>query len=251
MMKLYVGSRDLKPDGYLTVDIDPATKPDIVADITNMPSVKDSSCDEIRASHVLEHLEWPNSFKALAEFARVLKLGGVLEISVPDVRLLLEMMVSGESDFFATGLLYGLGGRINRFEAHRYGFTERMLRHVLGILGFGDFDWWSSSLPECANGWSPANGGAQVAVSVNMAARKIAAPMADPALVYEALLARHVDDPRTVVADLLGQKPDPGSTPLDVSVYQRIHFQLIYAQQRIKYLEDELRRMGESGRRAG
>jgi len=243
-MKLYVGSRDLRPDGYLSVDIDPANKPDVVADIRDMPAVADGSCDEIGASHVLEHLEWPDSFKALAEFARVLKPGGILKISVPDVRLLLDMLVSGESDFHVAGLLYGVGGRTNRFEQHRYGFTEKMLRRVLAILGFGSLDWWNSTLPESANGWCPANGGAKVAISVNVAARKVGLPMADPARIYEALTRRVMDDPAAVVADMLSQEPTLACGALDVPVYQRIHFHLIDAQQRIRYLENEVGRMG-------
>jgi hypothetical protein len=228
-MKFYVGSRDLKPDGYLSVDIDPANKPDIVADIKDMHTVANDACEEIYASHVLEHLEWPDSFKALAEFARVLRRDGLLRVSVPDVRLLLEMLVSGESDFH---------------EQHRYGFTERMLRSLLTILGLGDFDWWSSTLSEGAAGWCPANGGAKVAISVNVSARKMAAPMADPSAVYEALNRRPLDDPMAVVADILARNPTPACEALDVPVYQRIHFQLGEAQRRIRYLENEVEKMG-------
>ena len=243
-MRLYVGSRDLKPDGYLSVDIDPGNKPDVVADIRDMPAVADGSCDEVGASHVLEHLAWPDSFKALAEFARVLKPGGVLRVSVPDVSLLLAMLVSGESDFHVAGLLYGVGGRTNRFERHRYGFTEKMLRRVLAVLGFGSFDWWNSTLPESANGWCPANGGAKVAISVNVAARKIGPPMADPARIYEALTRRTLDDPAAVVADIQGREPAPACDALEVPVYQRIRFQLVEAQQRIRDLENKVRGMG-------
>ena len=244
VMKLYVGRRGVKQDGSFSAGAGPADAPDCVVDVIDMPGVADDSCDEVLASHVLEHLEWPDSFKALAEFARVLKPGGILKISVPDVRLLLDMLVSGESDFHVAGLLYGVGGRTNRFEQHRYGFTEKMLRRVLAILGFGSLDWWNSTLPESANGWCPANGGAKVAISVNVAARKVGLPMADPARIYEALTRRVMDDPAAVVADMLSQEPTLACGALDVPVYQRIHFHLIDAQQRIRYLENEVGRMG-------
>ena len=154
-LKLYLGSRDLRPEGYLCVDIDPSSGPDIVADIRDMRPVADASCEEIVAGHVLEHLEWPESFRALAECARVLKPGGLFKVAVPDLRLLLDMVVSGEADFHAAGLLFGVGGRVNALEQHRYAFTDKMLRRISRILGFGEFDWWDSTLPEAANGWWP------------------------------------------------------------------------------------------------
>lgn len=244
-MRLYVGSREIKPDGYLSVDIDPKNKPDIVADIMDMRSVADGSCVEIVASHVLEHLAWPDSFRALAEFARVLTPNGILKISVPDMRLLLDMLVSGESDYHAAGILFGVGGRTNQFEQHRYGFTESMLRRILALLGFGDFDWWNSSLPEGANGWCPGNGEARVAVSLNLAARKVGSPLVDPSIVYEMLSRQPLDDPVNAAAGVLAQDSHAPLSATGIDVYQRIHFQLIEARQRIKYLEDEIHRMRE------
>jgi hypothetical protein len=239
-LKLYLGSRDLRPEGYLCVDVDPSGDPDIVADIRDMRSLADASCAEIVAGHVLEHLEWPESFRALAECARVLQPGGLLKVAVPDLRLLLDMLVSGEADFHAAGLLFGVGGRINRLEQHRYAFTDKMLKRILAILGFGDFDWWTSTLPEAANGWCTVAGGTKVAISVNVAARKLAAPIADPALIFAALAQRPLDDPITVVAETLGGRVIAGRAALDAPLYQRIHFRLIDAMQRIKFLEAEI-----------
>ncbi len=241
-MRLYVGSRDLKPDGYLCVDIDPSGCPDIVADIRDMRSVADASCEELIASHVLEHLEWPESFRALAEFGRVLQPGGLLKLAVPDLRLLLDMLVSGEADFHAAGLLFGCGGRTNPFEQHRYAFTEKMLRRILSLLGFGNFDWWNSTLPEAANGWCPVAGGAKVAISINVAARKLTQPIADPLLIFDALAKRPLDDPITVVAETLCGREIADWAALDTPIYQRIHFHLIDAIQRIKFLEEALQK---------
>jgi predicted SAM-dependent methyltransferase len=61
-MKLYLGGRDYRPDGYLTVDIDPRHDPDIVADVTNLATIGAGSVDEICASHILEHLPWPTAY---------------------------------------------------------------------------------------------------------------------------------------------------------------------------------------------
>jgi hypothetical protein len=248
-MKLYVGRRGVKQDGCFSAGVEPADAPDCVVDVMDMPGVADDSCDEVLASHVLEHLEWPDSFKALAGFARALKPGGVLKVGVPDVRLLLDRLASGESDFRVVGLLYGVGGRGRAFDPYRYAFTEGMLRRLLTILGFGSFSSWTPTLSESANGRCPPDGGAKAAVSVHVAARKIGPAMADPVRIYEALTRRAMDDPTAVMADMLSQEPNLACGPLDAAVYQRIHFQLIDARQRIKYLETAIRKMeAESAR---
>jgi hypothetical protein len=238
-MKLYVGSRDIKPEGYLTVDIDQQNNPDIVANILDMHTVHTATCDEIVASHVLEHLEWPDSFKALAEFSRVLKLGGIVKIAIPDMRMLLNMMNSGEADFYATGLIFGVGGYNNPFEMHRYGFTEKMLKCLLSILGFSQFSWWATERPEGAAGWCYGNAG-KTAISLNIEAVKNSEPVVDSLMLYEKLKEAPLTDPRQLAADVAAESENIIDTSDDLTIYQKLHFMLIDAKQRIKYLEQEL-----------
>lgn len=242
-MKLYVGSRNYRPEGYVTVDIDPVNRPDILADVTNMISVANESCDEVTAGHVLEHLEWPDSFIALAEFARVLKPGGVVKIAVPDMSSLIRMLLSGESAFHVMGLIYGLGGRTNTFERHRYGFTPGMLTDILETLGFCDFNWWNSSLPDASNGWMPRGLDERIGISLNMQAVKKSAPIVDVKALHQELVRSPLEDFLTVCARLcVGGAPSRKSHDQIVSakLLQLLHFQLIDAQQRIRFLEDRL-----------
>lgn len=239
-VKLYVGSRNFKPDGYLTVDIDPAMKPDIVADVTDMSPVTDHSVDEVVAGHVLEHIDWPDSFLAFSEFARVLKPGGILKIALPDMGCLLRMLLSGDSVFHVMGLIYGVGGRINRFEQHRYGFTPGMLVDILETLGFERFDWWNSEFGDASNGWIPRYDDEHAAVSLNLQAIKVREPAVDPKVLYRRLVERPLGDFLAVAAEVqIGEGGDRGDGQV-AKLYQRIHFQLIDARQRIKYLESQL-----------
>ncbi len=240
-MKLYVGSHTYRPAGYVTVDIDPASNPDIVADILDMAVVESASCDEVVAGHVLEHMEWPDSFAAIAEFSRVLKQGGVLRIAVPDMAALTRMLLSGEAAFHVMGLIYGLGGRVNTFERHRYGFTPGMLVDILETLGFGEFDWWNSGVPDASNGWVPRGLQERIGMSLNIEARKLASPTIDPKALHQELLRTPMDDFVSIVARLRARQAPDGLRPdLAVSpkLLQLMHFQLIEAQQRIRYLED-------------
>lgn len=65
---------------YVVVDTNPEYKPDIVADVQNLP-FEDNSIEVILLFSVLEHVE--NPFDAASELYRVLKPGGKLLGSVP------------------------------------------------------------------------------------------------------------------------------------------------------------------------
>lgn len=238
-MRIYLGSRNIKPEGFKTLDISPECNPDIVADITHMPQITDESCTELIASHVLEHLCWPESFKAMAEMARILKVGGILKIAVPDLRVLLEIMKSQGMPFFAAGMIFGQGTGSNFHDQHHYGFTAEMLLQILNFLGFSDFDWWNSTLPEGANGWCSV-GQEKIAVSLNIKAVKKHNPCCDTGRIYELLEKNPMKEFRQIIAMETASEIDDEqiSEPM---LYQRIHFKLIDATQRIAFLEKMLK----------
>jgi predicted SAM-dependent methyltransferase len=238
-MKHYVGSRDYKPDGFVTVDVDADRHPDIVASVTALTGVADDSVGEIVAGHVLEHIEWPESFLAFCEFTRVLKIGGRLRIAVPDMTAMLGMLGSGESAFRAMGLIYGLGARDNPFEQHRYGFTANMLIDILETLGFGKFNWWNSAFADGSNGWTPMSDG-KSAISLNVEAEKLTKVDIDLAGLHARLVGEPLRDFLDVAARHLGSSATGAGASPSARLYQRIHFQLIDAQQRIRYLESLL-----------
>lgn len=238
-MKLYIGSRDYKPEGFKTVDIDPLMNPDFVADITNMDIISNNSCSQVVASHVLEHVDWPDSFLAFAEFSRILRIKGKLQIAVPDLGFLLRMIHSGDSMFHVTGLVYGVGGRINKFEQHRYGFSLDMLIDILGTLGFSQFNWWNSDFNDASNGWVPRYDNDYYGMSLNVEAIKTHEPELNHKALYDDLATSPLSDFSVLAArhiHINNESTDYASS----KIYQRIHFQLIEARERIKYLENEL-----------
>lgn len=244
-MKLYVGSRNYKPEGYLTVDIDASMKPDIVADITKKMDVESNTVDEIVAGHVLEHIDWPDSFKALAEFSRILKVGGIVKIAIPDMAALVRMMLSGDSAFHVVGLIYGVGGRENVFEQHRYGFTASMMIDILSTLGFGEFDWWNSDFGDASNGWVPREEQEQVGMSLNVKATKVCDAVVDVNALYNRLVERPLSDFLAVAAEVGVANGTSGAAEVP-KMYQRIHFKLIESNARVRYLEDQIKALESS-----
>ncbi|MCS7025749.1 MAG: methyltransferase domain-containing protein [Bryobacteraceae bacterium] len=82
MKILDVGCGRKKYPGAIGVDRNPATAADVLCDLDHFPyPFRDSSFDQIRAIHVIEHLA--DVIKTLEEFHRLLKPGGRIVLVTP------------------------------------------------------------------------------------------------------------------------------------------------------------------------
>ena len=88
MIRLNLGCNDFKLNGFINIDKDPVVKPDLVVDASKLP-YEDNSVDEIYAGHLLEHFSYDED--VILEWKRVLKYGGVITITVPDVEKSLKL----------------------------------------------------------------------------------------------------------------------------------------------------------------
>lgn len=85
-MKLNIGAGYTKYPDFLTVDHDPLTNPDYLADLENLKlPIEDNQVEGIIAHHVFEHIG-PGFFPLLQELYRVCKHGAILDIKVPHHR---------------------------------------------------------------------------------------------------------------------------------------------------------------------
>lgn len=138
----------------IRLDINAQFSPDIVCDMTNMRGlVEDEIYDGLFSSHNIEHVFKHQVVPTLSEFRRVLRIGGVLLITLPDLQSVMEKVMSQDGDLESvlytspagpiTGLdiLYGYTPQIamgNHFMAHKTGFTLRSLAKSLACAGFRD-----------------------------------------------------------------------------------------------------------------
>jgi len=140
-------------------DIDPNVKPDIIGDMTNMSAVADASVDAIWSSHNIEHLYWHEVLVAFKEFQRVLKDGGFVYITMPDIQAVAKQVAEGNLEdplytspagpIAAIDILYGFRPSIsqgNYFMAHKTGFTAKTLAQRLTEAGFQNIQVESESL---------------------------------------------------------------------------------------------------------
>ncbi|WP_225030445.1 class I SAM-dependent methyltransferase [Xinfangfangia pollutisoli] len=150
----------------IRLDIDPSVAPDILASITDMAVVPDASVDAVWSAHNLEHLRAHEVPRALAEFLRVLRPGGFLLVTMPDLQQVAALVAEGRLEdpayvsalgpIAALDMLYGFRPAIasgNDFMAHRTGFTAQSLTDHLTRAGFaeirvqrdGGFALWASA----------------------------------------------------------------------------------------------------------
>ena len=148
------------------LDVDPAVRPDIVCSMTDMSPVASQSVDAVWSSHNLEHLHRHEVPAALAEFIRVLKPGGLLLMTLPDLRQVAELVVadrledeayvSPSGPVSALDMIFGHTASLASgypFMAHKTGFTQRTLQTLLVEAGFvavrvkpgAAFDLWAAA----------------------------------------------------------------------------------------------------------
>lgn len=123
-MKINIGCNQWKLEGFINIDIDERVNPDVVADGSKLP-YEDNSIDEIYAGHMLEHYSLDEN--VLLEWKRVLKAGGKITITVPDVEKGIAEYRKGNITLdFLNQILFGATDREQ--QNHHQLFTEDILK---------------------------------------------------------------------------------------------------------------------------
>lgn len=129
--------------------------------------VEDASCDEIRASHILEHFGHRVTEKILQHWVSKLKPGGLIKIAVPDLEIIARKFVDGESGQFQ-GWIYG--GHVDQNDIHGAGFSFDSLSAMMRRAGLVGVHFWPGD-EDCSG----------LEVSLNLAAYR--QPLAWPATI--------------------------------------------------------------------
>jgi|tagenome__1003787_1003787.scaffolds.fasta_scaffold19590903_2 predicted SAM-dependent methyltransferase len=147
------------------IDIDPAVQPDFVCSITALTPIASDSVDAVWASHNLEHIHHHEVPSALGEFFRVLKPGGLLLLTTPNLQKAAEFVAHDQLEhevyrspagpITPLDMIFGHTASLARgkaFMAHKTGFTARTLQRLLTDTGFTDlrlsqdqFDLWAAA----------------------------------------------------------------------------------------------------------
>lgn len=140
-LRLHIGGVHVR-EGWKILNVQPGPGVDFVGSCEDLSQFADGSVDEVYASHIFEHLGYFGELpRTLHEVSRVMKVGGVLRVAVPDLENLCRLMVRpglGESKrFYIMRMMYG--GQSDAYDFHRVGFTYDLLCGMLEIYCFGRF----------------------------------------------------------------------------------------------------------------
>lgn len=125
--------------GYVNIDLNDFHHPDLVADITALKMLPSAYYEEILAQDVLEHLPRIKTKSALVEWNRLLKVGGFLNLRVPNVMGLATLFAKQENatiEMQETLMQCLFGTQAYNGDYHFTSFTDLILRSYLEQTGF-------------------------------------------------------------------------------------------------------------------
>jgi hypothetical protein len=142
-MKLNIGAGSVPLSGYVSVD----RKAGLEAYPLDAGLFPDGSCDEIRASHVLEHFSHNVVQDVLRHWTSKLKPGGVLKIAVPNFEWIAQSYLSA-TPINVQGCV--MGGHVDDDDRHGTIFDSEVLTEALYAAGLVDVGPWSSDADDCS-----------------------------------------------------------------------------------------------------
>ena len=149
-MMLHIGCGNVGLLEFTNIDCRQTEATDIVANAWDLHEIASDSVEYIYSRHMLEHLSNSDAALALLEWRRVLQVGGIVHIVVPNLlfharQLLgfLEERQTADDEAHAMAGFYGWqndshGGM--QEDLHRWGYTHESLARLLKSCGLTPTD---------------------------------------------------------------------------------------------------------------
>ncbi len=138
-MKLNLGCGSKKLEGWINVDSVAGVEPDLLHDISLPFQYADYSIDEILAEGILEHFDKYLRFIIFYEWVRMLKMGGIITIGVPNFHKILCRYFKFNFDTFLDNIfgetMLESEVYIGHFGIHKWGYTENTLKEFVKKFG--------------------------------------------------------------------------------------------------------------------
>ena len=136
-MKINIGGES-KKEGWKILNIQKKPDVDFIGNINNLDQFENESCEEIYASHIIEHIDQKTVLNTLKEINRILKKNGKFYISVPDMDSLCHFFISPLADkkikFHVMRMIFG--GQVDEYDYHYFGWNFQFLHDYLNEANF-------------------------------------------------------------------------------------------------------------------
>jgi len=151
--KLHLGSgRNLKIN-WLNSDLEPKSLNAIYLDASKKFPFENNLIDYIYSEHMIEHLDYKSGLNLMCESYRVLKPGGKIRITTPDLDVLYEIYKNKDNfydDYIAwsskENFLFGNSIEVfnNFFQnwGHKFIYNKNFLKKNLQKIGFKDLNFY-------------------------------------------------------------------------------------------------------------
>lgn len=142
--RLHLGCGSAHVPGFLNIDAQAGARgADLICNLEELERVyPEGNAELIYACHVLEHFSHRDADQLLGVFYRLLREGGELRLSVPDMDRIVRVYAENWTHFRTpgNGPWHGLiwGGQEDEFDFHKTGFNLCWLRFLLERWGFHD-----------------------------------------------------------------------------------------------------------------
>jgi predicted SAM-dependent methyltransferase len=137
--KLNLGCGFNRLPNYLNVDLQAVHEPDLECDVCRLLPLPSGAYEEILAQDILEHIPRAKCENALLEWNRVLKIGGILVIRVPNILAIASLLQHPnyqrkEQQSSLLQLIFGT--QHYHGDTHLNGFTPLSIEQILMEAGF-------------------------------------------------------------------------------------------------------------------
>ena len=137
---LHLGCGPINAKGYTNVDVQPFPHVHYVHGVYPLEIFQSNSVDLVYVSHVLEHFSFKELPSVLKEWKRILKVGGILRLGVPNFEVLTKIYIDTGDINSILGPL--MGGQTDRYNFHYSVFDLKYLTNLLNEAGFTKIQLW-------------------------------------------------------------------------------------------------------------
>lgn len=128
--RINFGCGSVQPDGWLNIDSDPVFNTEIV----DVRGVANNTMDYIVAHHVLETIKYHELPKVLMTLYDILKPGGVLRVSIPDILKAFEAYRNNDINWFPNIQEKNIDIRFSSYLSWYSQNLNPMTDHALAII---------------------------------------------------------------------------------------------------------------------